>query len=134
MKTITEVIDNIGNDPIINDMTLKYKSNCAISGLILRKPKFIKHNNLGVESCSFVLYQIEKKLGKTTLMSYSCMTFSKELIKQLKTLNNVILVATVGILLYSPKIKGLYSQVIEMKTLCEFEEELAEEWRKKENV
>ena len=58
MKTLKETISDMLPNPILIDMTYKYRNNIELSGWIIRKPKFIKHDKTGVESCSLLLYQI----------------------------------------------------------------------------
>ena len=126
MKSLNEIVEELAKNPIINDMSKKYKNEVAISGLIIRKPKFFKHDTTGKESSSIVLYQIVQDTNQTSVYSYSVMIYIPELIEQLKTLDKVCLVAIVGAIHYSKKINGLFIKVKEMHTLIEFENELAE--------
>lgn len=128
---IEEVIDQVIQNPICVDMVYKYRNSIDLCGWILRKPKFVKHDRTGVESASVLIYQIDNTKGKIKLESFSCMVYVKDLIEQLKKQENVCLVATVGKLRYSKIVSGLYSQVLEMKTIYELDIPLAEEWKKK---
>jgi len=129
-KTINELIDEIVGNPIVIDMTYKYKNSIELSGWVLRKPKFITHDKTGVESCSLLLYQINNVNGEIVMNSFSCMVYVKELIEQLKTTNNVIFVACVGKVRHHYKF-GDYTQVLEMETIAELPNELAREWETK---
>lgn len=127
-KTLNDVINEIARNPLLIDTTYKYKNNIELTGFILRKPKFIKHDKKGVESCSLLLYQINNANGKIVMNCYGCMCYVKELVEQLKKQEKVIFVATVGKLRYSPKIHGDYDQIVEMTTLYEFDIDMADEW------
>ena len=133
MNKIEDVIKNISLNPMLIQMTFRYKNSTDLSGFILRKPKFITHDKTGMESCSFIIYQINNKKDVLQIDSFSCITFVKDLVEQLKTLENVTFVATVGKMRFSKIVHGLYSQVVEMETLFELDEPLAEEWERKEN-
>ena len=126
-QTLKQLMDEILVNPAIIDMTYKYRNNIELSGWILRKPKFIKHDKMNIESCSFVLYQINNVNGEIAMSSYSCMVYVKELVDQLKAINNVIFVACVGKVRHHFKY-GDYTQVLEMETLYELPNELAKEW------
>ena len=116
-------------EPMLMEMTYKYRNDVELSGFIIRKPKFIKHDKTGVESCSLLLFQINNANGQLKLESFNCMVYVKDLIEQLKEQKNVLLVATVGKLRHHFKY-GDYSQVVEMKTLYELDIPLANEWGK----
>ena len=126
-KTLKELVDEILPNPIIIDMTYKYKNCVELSGWVLRKPKFIKHDKTGVESCSLLLYQINNVNGEIVMNSFSCMVYVKELIDQLKTANNVLFVACVGKVRHHFKY-GDYTQILEIETIAELPNELAMEW------
>lgn len=130
---IEEVIEKVVKSPIMVDQNRRYKNSIALSGFLLRKPKFFKHDETNVESCSLILYQLNNTAGTLKIDSYSCMVYDKELVAQLKENKNVLLVAAVGNLRYSKKVHGLYAQVWEMQTLVELDIELAEEWERKED-
>lgn len=127
MAKVEDVINELVLNPATIDMTYKYRNNVDLSGWVIRKPKFIKHDIKGVESCSLLLYQINNSNGEIKVECYSCMVYVKELVEQLKKQENVLFVATVGKLRYSPKIRGYYSQVVEMATLMELDVPLADE-------
>ena len=129
MKTLKETIDIMLEEPMLMEMTYKYRNDVELSGFIIRKPKFIKHDKTGVESCSLLLFQINNANGQLKLESFNCMVYVKDLIEQLKEQKNVLLVATVGKLRHHFKY-GDYSQVVEMKTLYELDIPLANEWGK----
>ena len=129
MKTLKETIDIMLEEPMLMEMTYKYRNDVELSGFIIRKPKFIKHDKTGVESCSLLLFQINNANGQLKLESFNCMVYVKDLIEQLKEQKNVLLVATVGKLRHHFKY-GDYSQVVEMKTLYELDIPFANEWGK----
>ena len=133
MKTINKVVEEIVDNPLIAEMTNRYKNTLELSGLILRKPKIIKHDKTGVESCSFILFHFNNKKNYLILDSFSCITYDKDVIEQFKTLDKVICVATIGKVRYSKSIGGLYSQVHDIKTLFELDIGLADEWEKKKD-
>ena len=130
MPTFDKCIEELALNPATIDMTYKYSNNVELSGWIIRKPKFIKHDKKGVESASLLLYQIHNANGKIEIECFSCMVYVKELVEQLKKQETIIFVATVGKLRYSYKIRGYYSQVVEMATLMETDTPLANEWGK----
>ena len=121
---ITDTLNKVLANPMTNDISYKYRNNIDLSGFILKKPHIIKHDKTGIESCAFILYQVNAKGGDLKIESFNCITYVRELVDQFKTLNNVIFVATVGKLRYSPRIKGDYTQVVEIATLFEYDIEL----------
>ena len=129
MPKINDVVDKLVLSPITIDMTYKYKNTVELSGWIIRKPKFIKHDKTGVESCSLLLFQINNKNGEIKLESFNCMVYVKELIEQLKVQDKVLFVATIGKDRHHYKY-GDYSQIVEMQTLAELDLPLANEWGK----
>ena len=129
MKTIKETIDLMLHNPVTMDMTYKYRNGVELSGFIIRKPKFIKHDITGKESCSFILFQINNVNGEIRLDSYSCLTYVGTLIEQLKKIDKVLFVATLGKLRHHFKF-GDYTQVSEMETLAELDIDLTNEWGK----
>lgn len=129
MPKINEIVDKLVLNPITIDMTYKYKNTVELSGWIIRKPKFIKHDKTGVESCSLLLFQINNKNGEIKLESFNCMVYVKELIEQLKVQDKVLFVATLGKIRHHYKY-GDYSQIVEMQTLAELDLPLANEWGK----
>lgn len=129
MPKINDIVDKLVLNPITIDMTYKYKNTVELSGWIIRKPKFIKHDKTGVESCSLLLFQINNKNGEIKLESFNCMVYVKELIEQLKVQDKVLFVATLGKIRHHYKY-GDYSQIVEMQTLAEMDLPLANEWGK----
>ena len=128
MKTFEQVVNEILPSPILTE--LKYRNIVVLSGFILRKPKFIKHDKTDVESCSFILYQIVKNKGITEISSQSCLVYATDLVNQLKGKNNVLFVATLGKFRYSGRVHNYYSHITEMEILYELDIEMADEWRK----
>lgn len=129
MKALKDTIDSMLGNPVLTEMTYKYRNNVELSGWIIRKPKFIKHDRTGVESASILLYQINNVNGELKIESFNCMCYVKELIEQLKKQKKVLFVATVGKIRHHFKY-GDYSQVVEMKTLAELDTPFANEWGK----
>ena len=116
-------------NPVLIDMTYRYKNNVELSGWIIRKPKFIKHDKTGVESTSLLLFQVNNTNGELKIESFSCMCYVKDLIEQLKDQKKVLFVAIVGKIRHHYKY-GDYTQIIEMKTLAELDLPFAAEWGK----
>lgn len=129
MPTFKETTDKLLTKSIVVDMGYKTKNNVELSGWIIRKPKFIKHDKTGVESCSLLLFQILNVNGEIKMESFNLMIYVKELIEQLKKQTNVLFVATVGKIRHHFKY-GDYSQVVEMQTIAELDIPLANEWGK----
>lgn len=129
MKTIKETIDLVLHNPVTMDLTYKYRNSVQLSGFIIRKPKFIKHDKTGVESCSLILYQINNAKGEIKLESFSCMVYGKNLVDQLKKVDKVLFVATMDILRHHFKY-GDYSQITEIETIAELDIDLTSEWGK----
>ena len=129
MKALKDTIDSMLGNPVLTEMTYKYRNNVELSGWIIRKPKFIKHDRTGVESASILLYQINNVNGELKIESFNCMCYVKDLIEQLKKQKKVLFVATVGKIRHHFKY-GDYSQVVEMKTLAELDVPFANEWGK----
>ena len=129
MKPLKDTIDLMLGNPVLTEMTYKYRNNVELSGWIIRKPKFIKHDKTGVESASILLYQINNVNGELKIESFNCMCYVKDLIEQLKKQKKVLFVATVGKIRHHFKY-GDYSQVVEMQTLAELDTPFANEWGK----
>ena len=129
MKPLKDTIDSMLGNPVLTEMTYKYRNNVDLSGWIIRKPKFIKHDRTGVESVSLLLFQINNVNGELKIESFNCMCYVKELIEQLKKQKNILFVATVGKLRHHFKY-GDYSQVVEMQTLAELDIPFAADWGK----
>lgn len=129
MPSFKETSDKLLLNPIVVDMGYKTKNSVELSGWIIRKPKFIKHDKTGVESCSLLLYQIMNVGGEIKIESFNLMVYVKELIEQLKNQKKVLFVATVGKIRHHFKY-GDYSQVVEMETLAELDIPFANEWGK----
>ena len=129
MPSFKETSDKLLLNPIVIDMGYKTKNNVELSGWIIRKPKFIKHDKTGVESCSLLLYQVMNAGGEIKIESFNLMVYVKELIEQLKKQQKVLFVATVGKIRHHFKY-GDYSQVVEMETLAELDIPFANEWGK----
>ena len=129
MKPLKDTIDLMLGNPVLTEMTYKYRNNVDLSGWIIRKPKFIKHDRTGVESASLLLFQINNVNGELKIESFNCMCYVKELIEQLKKQQKVLFVATVGKIRHHFKY-GDYSQVVEMQTLAELDIPFANEWGK----
>lgn len=132
MNKFEELVLEMGKNPIYVETQHKYRNNIDLSGYLLRKPKFIKHDKTGTESCSFLLYQLTQTIYGLDIQIFSCITYVRELVEQLKENDKVLFLATVGKLRYSKKVHGLYTQVVEMKTLYELENNLLEPWKEEE--
>lgn len=126
------VLDKLIRNPYLIDNTYKYHNRVELSGWVMRKPKFVKHDIKGTESCSFPLYQINNVYGYIKLESFSCMCYIKELVEQLKQLDNVIYIVVIGKVRHHKKL-GDYSQIYEIKTLAETDIPLADIYEGKEN-
>ena len=129
MKPLKDTIDLMLGNPVLTEMTYKYRNNVELSGWIIRKPKFIKHDRTGVESASLLLFQINNVNGELKIESFNCMCYVKDLIEQLKKQQKVLFVAIVGKIRHHFKY-GDYSQVVEMQTLAELDIPFANEWGK----
>lgn len=126
MKTINELVDTLTQHPLVVEIAYKYRNSIELNGFILKKPKFFKHDIRKTESCSFLLYQITNQKGVVKLEIVACMTYVKELVAQLKTIDKVVFVATVGKVRYSKQVHSDYDQVLEMKTLYQLDLPLVE--------
>lgn len=120
------LVNEILRNPFTVELGQVYRNNIDLSGFVLRKPRFYKSDKKGTESCSFMLYQIIANSYGLKVESYNCITYVKELVEQMKVQKNVFFVATVGKFRHSFKIETNYSQVLEMKTIMEFEQELVD--------
>ena len=129
MPKINDIVDKLVLNPITIDMTYKYKNTVELSGWIIRKPKFIKHDKTGVESASLLLYQVNNANGEIKVETFSVMVYVKDLVEQLKKQENILFVAIVGKLRHHYKL-GDYTQATEMLTLLELDIPLANEWGK----
>lgn len=122
-----EVIGKLVQSPIVVGYSNKYTNIIELNGFIVKKPRYFKHDKSGTESCSFVLFQLTNNAGRLEIASFSCMTYIKELVDQLKVLDKVIMVHCGGKLIYSKKVNGCYPQVIAIQTLYEFDLDLESE-------
>ena len=120
MKKITQTINDLITNPILVDMTYKYRNSIELSGWVIRKPRFIKHDITGVESCSLSLYQINNVRGKIKVESFCLMVYVKDLIQQLKEQKNILFIATMGKVRHHLN-HGDYTQVTEIETIAELD-------------
>lgn len=128
--TIEQVLDKVIESPVIIDLTHRYNNQVELSGWVLRKPKFIKHDKTGIESCSLSLYQINNANGTIKVESFSCMCYVKDLVEQFKKVKNVLYIATMGKVRHHFKY-GDYTQITEIETIYELKIPLAKEWESK---
>lgn len=126
MKKITQTINDLIANPILVDMTYKYRNSVELSGWVIRKPRFIKHDITGVESCSLSLYQINNVRGKLKIESFCLMVYVKDLIQQLKEQKNILFIATMGKVRHHLN-HGDYTQVTEIETIAELDMPFVEE-------
>lgn len=131
MKTITEIIKELALNPLVLENQENYRNVCKVSGYLIRQPKFIKNDKTGVESCSFILYQINNEKGSVTTDSFGCMTYIKEIVEKLKTINTVAFIEVMGNYRYQRKLKTHYTQATTMKIVFELDTELTEQWEAK---
>lgn len=120
MKQITKTINDLIANPIMVDMTYKYRNSIELSGWVIRKPRFIKHDITGVESCSLSLYQINNIRGQIKVESFCLMVYVKDLIQQLKEQKNILFIATMGKVRHHLN-HGDYTQVTEIETIAELD-------------
>ena len=119
-KTIDQFINTLLKNPAVLEMSYKTNNQVELSGWIIFKPKFIKHDIKGIESCSLPLYQITNSNGNIKLESFYTMVYVKDLVEQLKENKNIIFVATMGKIRHHYQY-GDYVQITEMKTIIELE-------------
>lgn len=129
MPSYKETLDKLIMTPAAIDMCYKTKNSIDLSGWVIRKPKFIKHDKTGVESASLLLYQVNNANGEIKVETFSVMVYVKDLVEQLKKQQNILFVAIVGKLRHHYKL-GDYTQATEMLTLLELDIPLANEWGK----
>lgn len=129
MPSYKETLDKLIMTPAALDMCYKTKNSIDLSGWVIRKPKFIKHDKTGVESASLLLYQVNNANGEIKVETFSVMVYVKDLVEQLKKQQNILFVAIVGKLRHHYKL-GDYTQATEMLTLLELDIPLANEWGK----
>ena len=129
MPSYKETLDKLIMTPAALDMCYKTKNSIDLSGWVVRKPKFIKHDKTGVESASLLLYQVNNANGEIKIETFSVMVYVKDLVEQLKKQQNILFVAIVGKLRHHYKL-GDYTQATEMLTLLELDIPLANEWGK----
>ena len=126
MMDFETYLKRIMEHPVIVQNTRRYTNAITLSGLLLKKPKIYKNDKTGIESCAFLLYQVNNLPNKTEVEIFSCMTYNKDLIAQLKLADKVMFFACLGQLRYSKRIKSAYTQVNDIKTLFELDIELLE--------
>ena len=126
MKQITQTINEMLENPILTEMTYKYRNSIELSGWVIRKPRFIKHDITGVESCSLSLYQLNNVRGKLKIESFCLMVYVKDLIQQLKEQKNILFIATMGKVRHHLN-HGDYTQVTEIETIAELDMPFVEE-------
>lgn len=129
MPTFEETLDKLLVNPLVNEMTFKYRNDVELSGWVVRKPKIIINEKTGVESASLLLFQVNNANGKIKLESFNVITYVRSLVEQLKKQEKVLFIATVGKLRHHFKL-GDYSQVVEMITLVETDIPFADAYMK----
>ena len=123
---IENVVNRLVLKPQLIDMTYKYNNQVELSGWLLKKPKFIKHDKKGTESCALSLYQVNNTNGMIKIDMFYCMVYVKDLIEQLKKVDKVLFLATMGKVKHHFKY-GDYSHITEIKTLSQLNIPLADE-------
>ena len=126
-KDFEEVFKKINETPLVRELQGKFRNNVEVSGFILRKPKFIMtKKGKPRESACFILYQPKFSSQYVKVDSFSCMTFTEDLVEQFKKLDNVIYVNCLGTLRFSRKVNSLYVAVNQITTNGELDIKLAE--------
>lgn len=128
MKKIEEVVKELTQNPMLTQVKGKQQNNAVLGGFILRQPKFIIHDKTGVESCSLLLYQLNQTKGNTSILVISVVTYVKDIIEELKKINQVTYVTFLGKLGSSKKIAGTFVQAMAYQKEFELDIELAEPW------
>lgn len=129
MSDIQDALIELSKHPLIHDMAYKYRNAVEVSGFLVREPNFIKNDKTGMESCSFLLYQVEHTQKGLMVDIFGCLTFDDNLIKELAKLKGITFLACVGKYRYNKKRNTHYAQISEMKVLYEIDMPLL----KKEN-
>ncbi|MBO7716017.1 MAG: hypothetical protein J6S85_20805 [Methanobrevibacter sp.] len=129
MNNFKETVGEILKNPIIAETNKRFMNSVVLDGYIIKQPKFFKHDEKGIESCSFVLFQVNNINGSVDLYSYSCITYIPEIVEYLKSMKNVTMVNAQGILKYSKKLRMYYSHVVKLDDLIELDTPLAQEER-----
>ena len=120
MKLTEETINKLLENPVVTDMTYKYRNIIELSGWVILQPKFIKHDLTGVESASLVLYQLNNVCGELKIDSFHLMVYVKDLVEQLRKQKNILFIATMGKVRHHFKY-GDYTQVTEIETVAELD-------------
>ena len=125
MKLTEETINKLMENPVVTDMTYKTRNSVELSGWIIFKPKFIKHDKTGVESASLLLFQLNNVSGQLKIDSFNLMVYVKDLIEQLKQQKNILFIASMGKIRHHFKY-GDYTQITEIETIAELDIPLLE--------
>lgn len=126
-----ETIGFILNSELAPETTYRYKNTIVLSGWVIRKPKFILSEKSRVESCSLLLFQINKTTRYIKIDSFSCLAFDKIVVEELKKLNYVTYIGLLGVLRYSKK-AGLHIQITSTKVLKKTKLPLTAEYGKED--
>lgn len=132
MRRIDEVFNELLQHPMLVQIKDKQQNYWILSGYILRKPKFIKNDNNGVESASLLLYQVNPTVGNTSVQVFSVVTYVKDIVEEIKKIDKVSFVTFCGKGTFSKKINGLYFQATVMEKSFELGIDLADKWEKRQ--
>lgn len=87
-----ELIKFIVDTPLGVSMNEKYANSLQINGFVLQKPRFIKHEETGHESCSFIVHQLNRDMYGIKDKTYSMISYLPSIIEKVKQIDSVCFV------------------------------------------
>lgn len=125
---IEDKIIRISQSSIFASIVGRYANVWQVSGFLLQKPKLIKHDKFNITSCVFIVHQIGvAQDGHLIDISFNLLTFKKELIDKLMSLQHCCFISGLAQMSFNKKIKQLTGKVYDMDITCEMLEEDLEE-------
>lgn len=130
---IEEILTKISNSKIGESMNHSYSNCWQLNGFIVQKPRFIKHDEKGSESCSFILHQVSKNdYGQIIDISYSLITYLPQIVERLKNeLDVCCFISCLAVVHWNRKLKALSGNVYDFEISCKLiDDPLESEYKK----
>lgn len=122
-----KIIDKVRTSVYALDIENRYKNSVYLSGWIIDKPMFIRHNNTNKESVSLVLAQFMRDSnGYAYMRTYHLMAFLPNIVEQFKNMIDISFVMCSCQLHFNNKTQKQYPQIYEMSIDCKLPIKLQE--------
>lgn len=108
-----------------------YKNTVCLSGWIIPKPNFFKHDKTGKESVSFIIVQyIRDSQGYAYYKSYSLLSYVTQVIETLKNQKKICYIICDGQVQFSSLKKMFYPQIYDLRVIYSLDLDLESEEQK----